>query len=337
MKIVALEEHFATPEIMAAWRALRPEAQDLAVKQSTTGDVERCLLDLAAGRLAAMDEAGVDVQVLSLTTPGVQSLEPSEAVPLARAANDLVAATVRHRPDRFQGFATLPTSAPAEAARELGRAVVELGLNGAMLFGRTGERNLDHPDFAPILEAAAALRAPLYLHPQSPRPAVRQAYYQGLGDGMEAVFATGGIGWHYETGAQALRLVLSGIFDRLPDLQLILGHWGEVVLFYLDRVDLLAAPAHLPRPVSDYFRTHVSVTPSGIFSPRYLRWATEVLGVERILFATDYPFVPCRDGAARRFLAEADLSEADRQKMASGNWERLCAGIRRATTRGRTS
>ncbi len=333
MKIVSLEEHFDTPEIMAALQALSPELQDVSVKQSTISDIERRLFDLANERIGLMDETGVDIEVLSVTTPGVQSLDPDKAVPLARAANDLVSATVHGRPDRFQGFATLPTPAPGEAARELERAVRELGLNGAMLYGRTRDRNLDHPDFLPIFEVASALRAPLYLHPQSPRPAVREAYYQGFADKLDAMFATAGIGWHYETGIQALRLVLAGVFDRFPDLQLILGHWGEVVLFFLDRIDMLSAEAaqatRLQRPISDYFRTNISVTPSGIFNQRYLDWAREVLGIKRILFSTDYPYLVAPGRGARRFLETANLNEADRSDVAHANWERMCAAIRR--------
>ena len=274
-------------------------------------------------------KSGVDVQVLSLTAPGLQNLASEDAVALQGAVNDLIAGTVRSAPDRFQGFATLATPAPREAARELERAVTRLGLNGAMLFGRTRERNLDHLDNWPIFETADALGAPLYIHPQSPQPAVREALYSGLSDEVDAAFATHGIGWHYEAGVQILRLVLSGVFDRFPGLQLITGHWGEVVLFYLDRIDRLGGIAKLERPVSDYFRRHVSVTPSGLFSRRYLRWAIEVLGADRILFSTDYPFVPVPPGGARRFLEEAELNDADRALVAHGNWDRLVATIRR--------
>ena len=122
---------------------------------------------------------------------------------------------------------------------------------------------------------------------------------------------------------------LSGVFDRFPDLQVIIGHWGEVVLFYLERIEHLVAAAKLERPLSEYVRSNVFVTPSGMLSPRYLRWAIEILGAERILFSTDYPFEPASQGGARRFLEAADLSDADREKIASANWERLCAGIRR--------
>ncbi len=329
MKIIGLEEHFVTPDALAAWHALEPRWQDVALQHSNGGEIGARLADLADQRIAAMDETGLDVQVLSLTAPGVQSQVPAEAVALQTASNDLLADIVRRRPDRFQGFATLATPDPQAAARELDRAVTRLGLNGAMLFGRTRDRNLDHPDNWPIFEAAAALRAPLYIHPQSPLPAVRDALYGGFGEATSAALATFGLGWHYETGVQILRMVLAGVFDRFPDLHVVTGHWGEVVLFYLDRIDNLAGPAKLARPVSDYFRRHVSVTPSGLWSERYLRWALEVLGPERILFSTDYPYRFTPQGGARRFLEEAPLSDADRAAIAHGNWDRMVADIRR--------
>ena len=329
MKIIGLEEHFVTAEVLAAWEALDPRLQDVALKQSDGGEIGARLADFADGRLAAMEQTGMDVQVLSLTAPGLQSLEPGQAVALQTASNDVLADVVAGRPDRFQGFATLATPDASAAARELDRAVTKLGLHGAMLFGRTRDRNLDHSDNWPIFEAASALRAPLYIHPQSPAPAVRDAIYSGLGEAVDPALATFGLGWHYETGVQILRMVLAGVFDRFPELQLITGHWGEVVLFYLDRIDNLAGPAKLARPVSDYFRRHVSVTPSGVWSRRYLRWALEVLGPERILFSSDYPYRMTPDGGARRFLQDADLNEADRAAIAHGNWERMVAGIRR--------
>jgi uncharacterized protein len=329
MKVIALEEHFATQAIIDAWHDVPADTRDYAVEMSARDDTQRLLLDLTDERIAYMNAAGIDVQVLSVTTTGVQNVEPAKAVPLARAANDLTAATIRSHPDRFQGFATLPTSDPIAAAAELERAVVDLGLNGAMIFGRTGERNLDHPDFVPLLQTANDLRAPLYLHPQSPSLPVRRSYYEGFGSGVVTMFATGGIGWHYETGIQALRLILSGALDRFPDLQLILGHWGEVVLFYLDRIDVMTQPAGLSRPISDYVTDHFWVTPSGIFSQRYLRWALEVVGVERIMFSTDYPFALVPDNAAPQFLVDAGLDDADRDRIASGNWDQMCAGIRR--------
>jgi hypothetical protein len=130
-----------------------------------------------------------------------------------------------------------------------------------MLFGRTGDLYLDHPSFFPILEAAAELRVPLYQHPQTAPSQVRETYYQGLGPHIDRTLGTGGIGWPYDPGVQALRLILAGVFDKLPDLQIILGHWGEVVLFYLDRIDLISSALKLPRPISAYFNTNLYVTP----------------------------------------------------------------------------
>ena len=243
--------------------------------------------------------------------------------------NDLVADAVRAHPNHLQGFATLATTDPVKAARELERAVTTLGLNEAMIFPRSRGRSLEHRDFWPIFEAAAALNAPLYLHPQVPPPPVQAAYYSGFDDTVNAGLATYGIGWHYDVGVALLRLILAGVFDQFPNLEVVVGHWGEMVLFYLDRVDNLAAAAELARPISEYFRTNVLVTPSGIFSQRYLRWALEVIGVDRILFSTDYPYRFAPHGGARRFLEEADLTELEREKIASGNWDRICTGIRR--------
>lgn len=331
LKIIGLEEHFVTEKALQAWNQLDPQWQDAAKGATEAPEIKRLLSDLGPERFAVMDKIGLDVQVLSLTAPGLHGLAPTDAVALQKDTNDLLAATVRAHPDRLQGFATLATPAPAEAARELERAVTQLGLHGGMVFGRVREQTLDHPDFWPLFEAAAALKAPLYLHPQTPLPAVRAAYYNGLGDAVDSVFATFGIGWYYETGLQLLRLILSGVFDRFPDLQVIVGHWGEVVLFYLEEVEHLGRAAKLPRPLLDYVRRHVFITPSGSFKPRYLRWVIELVGVERLLFATDYPFLVNEQtpGSARRFLLDADLTDAERTRIASGNWEQLCAGIRR--------
>ena len=327
MKIIAIEEHFVTADMAARWAGLDPVNRDNSLDLFPSDSIiEKRLADLSDDRLAQMDLIGVDVQVLSMTTPGTQVLEPEDAVPLAARANDLVAETVRLRPDRYQAFATLPTSDPDAAARELQRSVTRLACRGAMLCGRTRERNADHPSFLPIYEAAADLRVPIYMHPQIPVRSVRDAYYSGFGETADLLLSTGAIGWHYEAGIQVLRLILSGVLDRFPNLQIISGHWGEVILFYLERIDMLStAGLKLERPVVDYFRQNVSVTPSGVFSQRYMRWATEVLGVERVLFSTDYPYQNAGPAGARRFLDDAPISDVDRERIAHGNWERMCS------------
>jgi len=320
-KLIAIEEHFLTPAIRAAWAAS-------AIGQEGTagfdqGEIEARLDDLDAQRLALMDESGIAVQVLSVTTPALHNLEPAQSVELARQTNDLVAATIAQHPTRFQGFATLPTAAPAEVVPELERCVKQLGFKGAMLCGRTRTKNLDHPDFLPLFEKAAALGVPLFIHPQVPQQAVREALYAGFGEPVDAAFAAFGLGWHYEAGIQFVRLVLAGVFDKYPTLQIILGHWGEVVLFYLERLNSLGRVATLQRPIADYFRQNLYVTPSGMWSQTYLQRALDIVGPERLLFSTDYPYQYKPGGLARAFFQEAALSADEKELFGHGNWERL--------------
>ena len=325
MKLIALEEHFTTPDIHQAWSSLGATEHDPNTDALQAPPIKAKLEDFTGERLRQMDESGVDVQVLSVPPPAMQNLKDVESVvALARETNDLLAATIAQNPARFQGFAVLPTTDPEAAAQELERAVNTLHFKGALLGSRTQGRNMDHPDFLPIFEAAARLGVPLYLHPQTPAPAVREAYYSGYEDTFNHLFSTYGWGWHIEAGIQAVRLVLSGVFDRCPGLQLILGHWGETVPFYLERIDAMSRQAkHLQRPIRDYVRQNFYVTPSGMFSPNYLAWSKEVMGVERILFSTDYPFIIAPGRGARDFVEQAALSPEEKEMVAHGNWERL--------------
>ncbi|MBS1676228.1 MAG: amidohydrolase family protein [Actinobacteria bacterium] len=329
MKVITIEEHFATPELIEAWAALPPEYADPAVPLYRHGPPSAALVDLGAARLAWMDQMGIDVQVISLTSPGVQSLEPAAAVELARRSNDLLARTVAEHPDRFQGLAALPTPDPVAAAAELRRAVGELGLQGAIVFGRTRERSLDHPAGEPILATAEELSVPLFLHPQISRPQVRAALYSDLPPGFDFALAGPGLGWHLEAGVQFVRLALTGALDRHPGLRIILGHWGDAILFYLDELDVIPRVAQSDcAPVSEYAKRHLYVAASGTLSHRYTRWATEILGPDRLLFALDHPFVPRAPGDVASFLAGTPLSATDREGFASGNWEELVGGVR---------
>ncbi|WP_237743209.1 amidohydrolase family protein [Mycobacteroides abscessus] len=320
----------ATTDLIQAWKRSDPALTEAVLKWAIASDtITPALMDVDAGRLSDMDDAGIDVSVLSVTTPGLQNLDAVDAVALQRPTNDLIATAVGRHPDRLQGFATLATPAPEAAAAELGRAVTELGLCGAMIHARSGEHGVDGAEFWDIYEAAADLRAPIYLHPRAPLPAIAEHYYRGFSDPVNDMLATGGIGWHYDAGLTALRMILSGLFDRFPDLQIILGHWGEVVLFYLDRISILDGLGHLQRPVADYFRSNFYITPGGISSHKYLRWTMETVGAERIMYASDYPFNRESNGTVPRFLATAGLSDTERESIAYGNWEKLTANIRR--------
>ena len=323
MQIIGLEEHLVIPELLAAWSKLPGIHQ---VPEAGFGDepLARKLRDVGDRRLASMDDQGVDVQVLSLNTPGVQNLAPAVAVTVAREANDALAGIVSRNKSRFQAFAAIPTPEPDSAGAELTRAITQLGLRGAMLYGRTGTTNADDRRFDVLYATAARLHAPIYLHPQTPIASVREAYYSGYGDEIDAMFANFGIGWYYETGVQLLRMIFSGVFDRHPNLQVIVGHWGELVLFFLEHTAVMQAMGlHLERPLADYFRQNVWVTGSGLYSERYLRWSAEVVGIDRIMFSTDYPFRETAGGTARAFLDGAPLTEAEKSAIGSGNWERL--------------
>lgn len=328
MKIVALEEHFLTPDVQAAWAAASLGGRD-GSESLHFGEIQQRLEELGEARISRMDESGVDVQVLSLTSPGLHGLAPAEGVSMARRTNDLLAAKIAAHPDRFDGFATMPTTAPREAAKELERCVRDLGLKGGMLFGRTRDKNLDHPDFLPIFEMAARLRVPLYIHPQTPSRVVRDVYYSGFSPEIDLAFATFGLGWHYDCGIQFVRLALAGVFDRLPDLQIILGHWGELVLFYTERLKAFSRVTALRRSVVDTMRENLYVTPSGMFNLPDFRHAIDVIGVDRVMFSADYPYQYRTGGGPRKFLDELPIGEEEKQKIAHGNWARLTRGIDR--------
>jgi predicted TIM-barrel fold metal-dependent hydrolase len=321
MKLIGIEEHFLTAEIREAWDAINLGATDPSVAFHS-GAIESRLFDLADGRLALMDETGLNVQVLSLTTPGLHDLG-RDSIEIARKTNDALAAVVERHPTRFQAFASLPVGTPDEAALELDRCVRTLGLKGTMLCGRVGKHNLDDPALSPIFENAATLGVPIFIHPRVPPESVRAAYYSGLAPQLDAAFATAGLGWHYDASIQFLRILLSGMFDRLPNLQVILGHWGELVLFYAERLAAMDRVSGLAHPIATYLRRNLYVTASGMFLPLYLERAAAVVGCDRLLFSTDFPYQyrPGRD--ARRFLENCGLTEPEKTGFAHRNWLRL--------------
>jgi uncharacterized protein len=317
MRVITLEEHFWTPEIAAAVAGERNPKADPGSPLAAE------LADLGERRLAAMDAAAIDLQVISHTTPGVQNLADAQAaIALARAANDRLAEAVRAHPDRFAGFATLPTQAPEAAADELTRAVEQLGFKGAMVNGHSSGRFLDDPAYDVLLERFAALGVPLYIHPTEPVRAVRDAYYGGL-DGAGWFLAAAAWGWHAEAGLHVLRLVLGGCFDRHPGLQVAIGHMGEMLPFMLARIDDNLPPelTKLDRLPSEYILAHVHITTSGLFTLPPLQCALSVFGADRVLFSVDWPYAPNEPG--RRLLDSMPVSPADLHKIAHGNAERL--------------
>jgi hypothetical protein len=322
--VIGVEEHVWTPDLRDA--LLKFGGDDTVTMLSSQKDTDRRLRDVGAERLARMDAAGVDLQVLSITTPGTQPLPPAEAVPLARDANDFLADAVRRHPDRFAAFATLPTPDPEAAAGELERCVTQLHLVGAMLFPRTGETYLDHERFRPVFEVAAQLQVPLYIHPALPPGRVRDAGLSGFDDITNMMLSAGGWGWHADAGLATLRLILAGTFDRHPDLQVILGHWGEMLVSFADRADILSGRMRLERRILDYITGNLNITAGGIFSHRMLRQTLDVLGPDRLMFGVDDPYSSAGYTVAieaREFVDAAPMSAQNKARFSHLNAERL--------------
>jgi 2,3-dihydroxybenzoate decarboxylase len=311
LPVIALEEHYYDAELAATFDG--PEGRG--------AEVRRRLLDLGELRLAEMDAAGIDIQVISHGAPSVQRLDAETAVWMARGANDRLAEAVAHHPDRFAGFAAVPTPDPEAAVAELDRAVTTLGFKGAMVHGLTNGVFLDDKRFWPLFERAQALDVPLYLHPAVPHRAVVETYYQDYLSDFPALL-TAGWGFTVETATQAIRMVLSGAFEAYPRLKIILGHMGEGLPFLLWRLDqAFSRPGNRPISFREQFSEHVWITTSGNFSTPALICSMLELGVDRILFSVDYPFVQNPPGTA--WLESLQISAEDRAKIASGNARRL--------------
>jgi len=310
--IIALEEHYWDEEL---------SAQFTGMDAGGPAETRKRLLDLGDLRLAAMDEAGIDIQVVSHTAPSAQKVAADVAVDLTRRVNDRLAAAIAKHPTRFAGFAALPTADPAAAAAELERSVTQLGFKGAMVHGLANGVWLDDKRFWPIFARAEALDVPIYMHPAVPLPAVIEAYYKEYAQDFP-VLLRAGWGYTVEAATQAIRMVLSGVFEAHPKLKIILGHFGEGLPFLLWRIDnALARPGQKPVRFRDVFRANFWVTTSGFFSDTALVCSMMELGVDRILFSVDYPFEQNPPGP--RWLERVPLCEEDKAKIASGNAKRL--------------
>ncbi|WP_329466158.1 amidohydrolase family protein [Streptomyces sp. NBC_01431] len=315
MPLIGIEEHWMLPELTSALKAVSHPDESLFFNER--GDAAERLEDLGAGRIAAMDAQGIDLAVLALTPPGTQALPAQEAVALSRLANDTATEAVRTHPARFRSLSTLPLSSPPHVAAELERAAAQ-GHVGTMVYGRSGDRFLDDPVYDEFFAAAAELRQPVFIHPQIPSDALRDASYRGFDPMTDLGLATFGWGWHVEAATAALRLILRGTFDRHPDLRIVLGHWGELLPFWLDRADSLSRLAGLKRPVSDYIRTNVFLTTSGMLNPALLHHALTVTTTDRLIFSTDYPFQQPTRAEIDAFFGHL-ATDADRRKVRSAN------------------
>jgi uncharacterized protein len=346
MKIIGFEEHYGLPAIYeAAKKANDPYLQVLETLKkaghfpddSKTG-FPAGIYDLGEGRIAAMDDAGIDVQILSYATPSAERLEPSLSRGLTREANDALAGTVSKHPDRFLGFATLPMLDPAAAARELERTVRDLRFVGAMINGHINGRYLDDKFFWPVFECAEALGVPIYLHIQIPPKPVVDAYYGGFAPEVSAFLSIAGSGWHIDNGVHCLRLILGGVFDRFPALQIIVGHNLEILSWIAWRADYSFPQkmSGLKRTIKEYFRENFY---GGILAGEYVNqepgamdksWSlsyqayqsmVNTVGIDRVVFTTDWPYASMK--AARQSFDQIPINANDKEKIAHLNAERL--------------
>ncbi|QIS20243.1 amidohydrolase family protein [Nocardia terpenica] len=327
MRVIAVEEHITTEAFLRVAHGLDVVPGDETEMElmrtiENAPETRSRLTDLDA-RLREMDALGQDMAVLSLNPPGVQPYSAADAVPLAREFNDTLAATVRRHPDRFGGLATVAPQDPVAAAAEIERAMGPLGLNGIMINSHTGGRYLDEPEFAPLLAAAEATRAPIYLHPRAPgrAPAYRDYGMPGAIWGFQA-----------EAGLHAMRLILSGTLDRYPGLTIVLGHLGEGIPYWLRRIDnrhafaMRIPGAATPLPPlsltpSEYFRRNFVLTTSGIDDPDVLGLAVRAIGPDKIMFAIDAPYEDPTTAIA--FLRDAPLTDEQRTALGHRTAERV--------------
>ncbi|HKE43418.1 MAG TPA: amidohydrolase family protein [Steroidobacteraceae bacterium] len=324
---IATEEAWAIPEQFDAWRELIRKSTSydpdtfLARAQTDGGVLSRRLLDVDEERLRIMDEASIDVHLLALTSTGVQALETELAVSIAKLGNDRLAEAIARHPTRYAGLATVAPQDPKRAVTEMERAIRKLKLNGVMINSHTNGEYLDELKYWPILEAAAGLGVPIYIHPRSPSPAMAQPYRKYHLE--HAIW-----GYAVEVGLHAVRLIMSGVFDKYPALKIVIGHMGENIPYALYRMDWMftRAPVAMDRPKlqltpGEYFRRNFAITTSGVNWHPALRFCIEVLGADNVMWAVDYPYQETHE--AVRFMDEAPISDEDKAKIYHRNAERV--------------
>jgi hypothetical protein len=325
MRVVALEEHFTVPALVKRIDPAAIAARGFKPRRLAPGRVNPFELapEIGEQRLKSMDDAGIAMQVLSNTGPGPDLVSGPDGVALCRELNDYLAAAIARHPTRFAGLASLPMASPEACADELRRAVKDLKLLGALVYGTCEGRFLDHPAYDGLLAAAAELDVPIYVHPHLPPEPVRQAYFSGLEPGAGRTLESATWGWHSEAAIHLLRLVFAGALDKHPRLRLIIGHMGEMLPVMLVRIDetSVADAEHLKRPPSQQIVEQVWITTSGIFSQPPFVAALQTFGIDRIMFSVDYPYSP--NAMGRKFLDEVSLSPADMTKLTHGNADRL--------------
>lgn len=323
MRLIGAEEHWCPRELFEKEGTPGYESM-AAVKKMFSGEQYeaacRNVSDIGEGRLCMMDAVGLDMQILSICSANMEILPPERAIYYAKLSNDILAEGIAKHPDRLRGFAAIPTGAPKEAAKEIGRCAEMKGFCGIIVNGHINGHYLDEPQFEPILDTAAKLHMPIYIHPALPPKQIIDIYYSVEDQYAQSVLASGGWGWHIETGVHVLRLIASGAFDRHPDLKVVVGHLGEGLPFFMERL-YNATKGNLEKAYPEYLKENIYYSISGFHDPDLLDFVMKKVGDEHILFSTDFPFNPPNEEV--EFFRQTDIGMDSRRKIAYENAEGL--------------
>jgi len=317
LKVIDLEAHFRTKEY----------AEYMHSREGTRGapqasKIDDILLDLGEGRLQHMDETGIDTQVLSFTTPGIHLSDASEGMAWSRRVNDELSEAVKKYPDRFIGLATIAPQSPDEAADEIERAVMKLGLKGVCILSHARNEYLDDRKYWAIFERAEKLDVPIYIHPTTPSTAILKPYAD-----YGSIFSGPVLGFAADVALHTMRLIFSGLFDRYPKLQIILGHMGEGLPYWLPRLDFhwqrewVEEKPAIERKPSEYLKANFTITTSGLFFQPAFICSYLALGADKITFAVDYPYEDTKE--ALQFMKETPICDSDKEKIYHLNADRL--------------
>ena len=332
MKIITVEEHFMSRKVNEKIKEIMIKNGDVNPSMFNYIDnfVENSLItNLDEKRIAYMDKVGVDAQVVGYGNNPPMNLSKKESVELCKLANDELYNATKKYPGRFYGYATIPVDDPKEAVKEIERCIKKLGFVGVMIQGSFQGHFLDEKRFFPIFEKCAELDVPMYFHPGGVGQNITNAYYKGdWSDEVTRTFSGYGIGWHYDVGVHIVRLILAGILDKLPNLKIIIGHWGELIPYYFDRLDmgLNQYVTGLKHPISYYFKNNIYTNPSGMFFKDDMDFCLKTMGADHILWGQDFCYLNnqfVNTDNVRSFLEEYDIDAESKEKIAHINAEKL--------------
>lgn len=323
MRIIGLEEHWCPRELfkkegtpgydsMASVRIIQSREQFKATCDTIS--------DIGDARIKMMDSIGLSMQILSICSANMELLPDDQAIYYSTLSNDILAEGIRNNSERLRGLAALPTGNPKTAAKELERCVNLGGFVGAIINGHINGHYLNEPQFEPLLAAAENLNMPLYIHPAVPPKAVVDTYYKMDDKYAQTVLSSGGWGWHIETGVHVLRLIASGTFDRHPNLKIIVGHLGEGLPFFMDRL-YNATGGSLMKAYPEYLKKNIYYTTSGFHDPDLFQYVLKKVGDEHLMFSTDFPFMPPQKEV--EFIKTVNINERIREKICYQNAQRL--------------